>query len=69
VDADTFARKWTPKRVSELLGRYGLSITRTMRRREYRLAIDPFKAIERNYGFDLNTDGEERFHVRLASSL
>ena len=65
IDADTFAgRSWTPRRVSEVLRRYGFVTTKVDRRREFRnLRPDQFAAIERNYGFDLNSSGELRFNV------
>lgn len=63
VEADTFARRWSPNRVADVLRRYGPSTTRTMHHREYRPAMDAFKAIERNYAFDLNADGEQRIII------
>ena len=57
-------KKWTASAAAAVFRRYGFMTTRTETRREYRnVTIEQFKAIERSYGFELNTSAEKRVRV------
>ena len=54
-------RRHSPRRVADALKRYGISTNRSNGRRVYRdIGLEQLRRIERNYGIDLNTSGEDR---------
>ncbi|MGB7161367.1 MAG: hypothetical protein WBD40_25135 [Tepidisphaeraceae bacterium] len=58
VDIETF-RRYTPRRVAEILKRYNVKSVRNRGRQLYR-DLFALREVERNYGIDLNTSGEDR---------
>ncbi len=49
--------RWTPRKVSEVLGQYGIATTKTNKGRLYLTPMDYLKRIETSYAIDLDTDG------------
>lgn len=62
-DRNTFVR-WKPRRLGEVLRRYGVQAAKSNGKRTYRnVTLKQLRRIERNYGIDLNTDGKDKTNV------
>jgi hypothetical protein len=65
ADAEAM-RGMSARRVSEILGRYGLKKTRNGGRNIYRDVLERVKVVEVRYGADLNSEGRRTVNVQTA---